>query len=172
MKTPIDQSRSHVDDRISGQHAVLHRSDNSFFHGGDILARDGSADDAILEFESGTRIGRLEIEYRVAVLTATAGLPDEFAYALGGDFHGLAVSDLWAPDIRADMELAGETVHEDFEVQFAHSGDNRLTGLLIGVDLEGRVFLEHGQFADERVPVEAITFGSEAIFTLLQRYGM
>jgi acetylornithine deacetylase/succinyl-diaminopimelate desuccinylase-like protein len=26
--------------------------------------------------------------------------------------------------------------------------------------------------ADERVPVEAITFGSEAIFTLLQRYGV
>jgi acetylornithine deacetylase/succinyl-diaminopimelate desuccinylase-like protein len=36
---------------------------------------------------------------------------------------------------------------------------------------EGFNYTELIHAADERVPAEAITFGSEAIFALLQRYG-
>ena len=37
------------------------------------------------------------------------------------------------------------TVHDDFQVQLAHAGDDGLTSFLIGVGLEGRVFFSQTQ---------------------------
>src|SRR5438876_1053690 len=53
----------------------------------------------------------------------------------------LAVGDLRAADVRLDLELALHPVDEHLEVQLAHAGDDRLTGLLVGAYLEGRVLL-------------------------------
>ena len=54
---------------------------------------------------------------------------------------GLAVGDLRLADVGLDVELALHAVDQDVEVQLAHAGDDRLTGLFVGVDLERRVFL-------------------------------
>ena len=53
----------------------------------------------------------------------------------------LAVGDLRLADVGLDVELALHAVDEDVEVQLAHAGDDGLPGLVVGVHLEGRVFL-------------------------------
>ena len=54
---------------------------------------------------------------------------------------GLTVGDLGLAHVAVNVELATQTVDDDLEVQLAHAGDDGLTGLLVGVDLEGRVLL-------------------------------
>ena len=45
-------------------------------------------------------------------------------------------------NINADSTfvLALEAVAENFEVKFAHAGDDDLTGFFVGLDEEGRIF--------------------------------
>ena len=83
----------------------------------------------------------------MAVLAAAAGLADELALGVhDGLAGGLAVGDLRLTDVAINLELATQTVDDDLEVQLAHAGDDGLTGLVVGVDLEGRVLLgELGQ---------------------------
>jgi hypothetical protein len=78
----------------------------------------------------------------MAVLAATTGL----ARVLQVDLldlllDHLAVGDLRPSDVGLDLELTQEPVDDDLEVQLALAADQGLTGLLVGVDLEGRVLL-------------------------------
>src|SRR5690606_11127579 len=51
----------------------------------------------------------------------------------------LAVGDLGLADIGFHVELAAHAVYDDVQVQFAHAGDDGLTGFLIGPDPDGRI---------------------------------
>ena len=53
----------------------------------------------------------------------------------------LAVGDLGRAHVALDLELALEAVDDDLEVELAHAGDDRLTGLLVGVGAEGRILV-------------------------------
>ena len=76
----------------------------------------------------------------MSVLTLTAALTDVLALDLNGLADGLSVRDLRLTDVRLDLELSQKSVDDDVEVQLAHTGDDGLTGLLVGVGLEGGVF--------------------------------
>ena len=69
----------------------------------------------------------------------------------------LAVSDLRLADVGLDLELAAHTVDQHLEVQLAHAGDDRLTGLLVGANLEGRILL--GQALDRRAELLLVALG-------------
>ena len=78
----------------------------------------------------------------VAVLAATAGLPDEAHVDLvDGPGDGLAIGDLRLPDVRVDVELAPEPVDDDVEVQLAHPRDDRLPGLFVEAHDERRILI-------------------------------
>ena len=78
----------------------------------------------------------------MAELAAAAGLTDEAPLDLLDPLaHGLAVGDLGRADVGVDAELAHQAVDDDLEVQLAHAGDERLAGLLVGADAEGRVLV-------------------------------
>jgi hypothetical protein len=62
-------------------------------------------------------------------------------WPLGGFLDGFAVGDLRLADVGFHLELALHAVDEDVEVQLAHALEDGLTGLLVGVDAEGGVFL-------------------------------
>ena len=51
----------------------------------------------------------------------------------------LAVADLRRPDGALDLVLAADPLDVDLQVQLAHARDDRLAGLLVDVDAEGRV---------------------------------
>src|SRR6266404_5250023 len=83
---------------------------------------------------------RREVDHDVAVLARAAGLAHELlAHVVDGLACGLAVRDLGTADVRLDVELALEAVDDDLEMELAHAGDDRLAGLLVGRDAEGRI---------------------------------
>jgi len=44
-------------------------------------------------------------------------------------------------DVGLHVVFAKHAVNDDFQVQFAHAGDQRLSGIRLGGNAEGRVFL-------------------------------
>ena len=82
----------------------------------------------------------------MTVLTATAGLAHELAFLLDLGADRLAVGDLGLAHVGLDLELAAHAVDDDLQVQLTHAGDDGLTGFLVRVHAEGRIFLgELGQ---------------------------
>ena len=80
-------------------------------------------------------------QLHVAVLAAAAGLADVFAFAFGHLQNRFAVGHLRPADVGLHAELAHHAVHDDFQMQFAHAGNQRLAGIGIGVHAEGGIFL-------------------------------
>lgn len=77
--------------------------------------------------------------------------------ALDGLADRLAVRDLRLADVRLDAELALHAVDEHLEVKLAHTTDDGLAGLLVGVHLEGRVLL--GEALDGDTQLLLVTLG-------------
>src|SRR3954464_854352 len=138
----VDELDAHVDDGIPGEHARLHRLLDAEVDRRDVLLGDFPADDLVHELVAVARRHGFRVDHSVAVLAATSGLADELALNLLDRLaERLAVRDLWAADVRVDVELALEAVDDDLEVQLAHAGDQRLAGLVVGVDAKGRILL-------------------------------
>src|SRR5262249_61024568 len=95
-----------VHHRVAGLAARLQPLLDPRLDGGDELGRDRSALDRVDEVESLAR-GRLDVDHRVAVLAAAAGLADEAALDLvDAVADRLPVRDLGTPDVRVNGELA------------------------------------------------------------------
>ena len=75
----------------------------------------------------------------MAVLAAAARLPNEPALLLDRLADRLAIGNLRLPDVGIDLELTQQAIDDDLEMELAHAGDDRLTGLLLGVDAERRI---------------------------------
>src|SRR5690606_22772729 len=115
--------------------------------GPDVLPRDHTADDLVLEDEALARLRGLDVDHHMTVLPATARLPDELALDVQRSATDrFAIRNLRPADVRIDLELATQTVDDDLEGQLAHPGDDRLTGPLVRVDPEGRILL--GELAE------------------------
>jgi hypothetical protein len=117
---------------LSPRNAAGHRLADALLDGRNELLWDGSADDLVLEDEARTALARLEPDEHVAVLAAAAGLLG--VLVLGVDLlrDALTVGDFGLADVRLDLELALQAVDDDFEVELAHAGDDRLRNLLVG----------------------------------------
>ena len=63
--------------------------------------------------------------------------------SLGGATNSLAVGNLRSAGVSFDVKFALQTIDNNLEVKLAHTGNNGLTGFLIGVEAESRVFLSH-----------------------------
>ena len=126
---------------------------------GDELGRDRAALDGVDEVEA-LAGGRLDVDDRVAILAAAAGLADEAALDLvDGLADRLAIGDLGAADVRVDRELAEQAVDDHLEVELAHPVDQRLAGLLVGLDLEGRVLLGEAREARRELLLVGLGLG-------------
>ncbi len=130
--------RVDADNRIAAQRTGLHRFLNTVVDRRDVFLRDRAADDRALELVKilAIRIHRSEDALAVTVLAVAAGLLRVLVLLL----HLLRRA-----DVRLHMELAEQTVDDDFQMQLAHAGDDGLAGLRIRVLLEGRILL--GQLA-------------------------
>ena len=71
----------------------------------------------------------------------SAGLSDEATLALAFLGDRFPVGNLGFADIAFDVELSPHSVHDDVQMEFAHAGNDGLTGFRIGIGLEGRIFL-------------------------------
>ena len=125
----------------------------------DVLARDGAADDLVDELVARALLVGLELDDRVTVLAAAAGLAHEAPVALGGLADRLAVGHLRLADVGGDLELAHHAVDEHVEVQLAHAGDERLAGLLVVVDAERRILLGEPLEGDAELVLVGLRLG-------------
>ena len=62
---------------------------------------------------------------------------------------GFPIRHLGAPHISAHVKLAHHAVHQNFQVQLSHPGNNRLAGVRIGVHFKSGIFLRQ---LGQRVP--------------------
>ena len=131
-----------VDDWVASQHAGVQRTAHTLFNCRDVFAWNGTALDRVDELEALARLLRLDLQNHVTVLTTTTRLLDELAFGL---FAGLAdrfaVGNLWLADGRFDAEFALHAVNDNFQVQLAHTTDDGLARLFVGLDAERRIFL-------------------------------
>ena len=77
----------------------------------------------------------------VTILALTAGLAGILGVLIHGLADGLLVGHLRCAYVGLHLELAEQTVHDDLQVQLAHTGDDGLTRLLVRVGTEGGVLL-------------------------------
>src|SRR5829696_912171 len=137
----VDQLHSDVDHRVAGLDAGLQGLLDAGLDRGDELGGDRPSLDLVDEVEA-LAGGRLDVDDGVAVLAAAAGLADEAALDLLRRLADrFAVGDLWATHVRVDGELPQHPVDDHLEVELSHPVDQRLAGLVIGLDLEGRILL-------------------------------
>ena len=113
---------------------------NAFFDGGNVFARNNAADDLVFDDQPAASRAGTHIYFDVAVLTATTGLFDQLANAVRTRGNGLAIRDLRFARICVHFELAKHTIANDFQVQLAHTGDDRLAGVFVRVNAERRIF--------------------------------
>ncbi len=92
---------------------------------------------------------RFNSQENVAILAVSARLAHIFAFRLRASEDGLAISHLRTAHIGGHIELSHHAVHQDFQVQLPHAGNQGLARVRIGVDLEGGIFLRQ---LGERVP--------------------
>src|SRR5690606_8278685 len=121
------------------------------------LTRDRTARDLVFEHEAFAR-SRLDLELDVAELSAAARLLLEDLFALSRDGDRFAVRNLRLTDIRLDAELPLHAVDDDLEVKLAHSGDDRLSGFVVGRNLERGVFLSEAVERDAHLVLVGTRF--------------
>src|SRR5436309_7978118 len=139
---PVHQLDYHVHHRIAGEYAVLERFLHALLDRADVLPRDHAAHDVVLEHEARPRLARCHMDDHMPVLAAAARLADELAlYVLDALAHRLAVGHLRSADVGVDLELPLHALDQDFQVQLAHPGDERLRRLGVAMNAERRVFL-------------------------------
>ena len=84
----------------------------------------------------------LNLQHHVAVLAAAARLLDELAFNfVAGLADGFTVGHLRLADVGFNAELALHAVDQNFQVQFAHAGNDGLAGFFVAAHAERRIFL-------------------------------
>ena len=130
-----------VNDLIAGIDAALDGFLDAVNDRRDVFLGNRAADDLVFDLDALALFVGLNLDTGVAVLAATAGLADEFAFAVGRFGDGFAIGDLRRAGVGVHLELALEAVNDDFQVQLAHARDDELAGFLVGETTERRVFL-------------------------------
>ena len=142
MVRAVDQRGTHVDHGVPGQDAGLQRLLDPLVHRRDVLPRDRPTDDLVDELVAAARARGFEVDLHHAVLAMAAGLADVAPHDLvDGSADRLPVGHLRLADVRSDVELAGQPVDQDLQVQLAHPGDQRLARLVVELDQERRVLV-------------------------------
>src|SRR6266436_422909 len=83
----------------------------------------------------------MQNDFAMAVLSAAASLLDVFAFGFRFLANGLAVGYLRTAHIGLHVVFAQHAVHDNFEVQLAHAGDQCLAGIRLRGDAKRWIFL-------------------------------
>src|SRR5215470_9791338 len=145
--TTEDEPDLDVDHFIACEETTLHRIANSLFDRLDVFPRNRAASDLVLKHKTFTGCG-LDLDLDVTVLAATASLLLINFLTRSGLRDRFTIRNLRLADVCLDTKLALHAIHDDLEVQLTHAGDDRLSGLLIGGNIERRIFLSESIQSD------------------------
>ena len=143
MERTVDYSHLQVFYRIAGKHTVLHCGLEALLDRGDELLGDVTALNLVdkLEVALEAFVNRLYAYDDIGKLTATTGLLLEYLAEFNRLGDGFLVGYLRTALVTFYLELAAQTVDDDVKVKLTHTRDDSLTGFLVGLYTEGRVFL-------------------------------
>src|SRR5690606_35861250 len=128
--------------RKPGKHPGLEAVADALVDRRDEFARDDAALDGIHELIPRTGWQRLQVDDGMAVLAPPARLLDELALdALDRLANSFTIRYLRPADRDLHTELASEPIDEDFQMQLAHAGDDRLPRLVVRLHVERRILL-------------------------------
>ena len=137
----VEQRDLHVHDGIArhdtGQHGAL----NTGIDGRNILLGNGAAHHGVDKFVALAGLVGLHMDLHVTILALTAGLTGILGILVHCLADGLLVGHLGRAHVGLHLELPQQAVHDDLQMQLAHTGDDGLTRLLVGVGAEGGVLL-------------------------------
>ena len=139
MIRTIPQGDLDINNRIACQNASLHSTLNTVVDSRDVFLRDSAANDSVDELVTLAGLVGLDLDLNVTVLALTTGLTCVLGLLVGLLADGLTVSNLGCTHVCLNLELTQQTVNDDLQMQLAHTSNDGLAGLFIGVGLEGRV---------------------------------
>ena len=113
----VDDVDFDIDHRITADDTVEDRLFDALLAGRNVFLRNGAADDLVLDDNALATFARANVDDDVAVLTATTGLLDEFAFTRRGCGDRFAIGDLRLAGVGIDLEFAEHAIANDFEVQ-------------------------------------------------------
>src|SRR5262249_42146977 len=141
VERAVDNGDFDIDDGVASQNTSSHRLFDPVDDSRDVFFWNSAPDDIVFNFDAFAAFVRLEGNHGVSILSPTAGLADELAFAFGGFGHRFPVSNLRSASVGCDLELAEQTVANNFQMQLTHSGNDKLARFLIGEAAERWVFL-------------------------------
>jgi hypothetical protein len=136
MVGTVKQGNLDINNRESGKNTGRYRFAQTLFNCRNELTRNSTTLDLINEFKALARFVRLHGDPDVAVLTFTTGLLDELAFDFNLLLDRFTVGNLRRTNVGFHIEFALHAIHQNFQVQFTHTGNNGLAGLFIGTDTE------------------------------------
>jgi hypothetical protein len=77
VEAAVDDRDLHVDEGVPGDHAALHRLLDAIDDRRDVFLRNDAADDLVLDDDTLAPFVGLDVDFGMAVLTATTALADE-----------------------------------------------------------------------------------------------
>ena len=145
MERTIEHGDLHTLQFVSGQRTGFDGLLEAFFDRRDEFLRNVTSLDLGNKFQTGLSFAvGFHAEDHIGKLTTTTRLLLVHLAVFDSTGERFLVSHLRLTFVHLDVEFAFETVHDDLQVQFAHTRDDRLARILVRVYAEGRVFL--GQF--------------------------
>ena len=108
----------------------------------DVFLRNRTTDNGRLELKCffAVRIHWLEFNFTVSVLSTTTGLLSIFVFLINRLCKCLFVSNLRSTYVSLYLEFTKQTVNDDLQMKLTHTGDDCLTGFLICMRTECRIF--------------------------------
>ena len=130
-----------VNQRIACENAGSGSFTDTLFDRLDEFFRNRTADDLVFDHDTCAAFHGADVQHAMTVLTATAGLTDELGVVGSGLEERFTVGNFRLTGVGFDLEFTNETVKDDFQVEFTHTGDDGLPGFRVTLDREGRVFI-------------------------------
>src|SRR5690554_3379502 len=143
VRCAIEQDALDADQRVAREDADRHGGLHALVDRRDVLARNATTGDLGLELVNLVALDRkrLKRDLHLRELTGSTGLLLVGVVVLvDGAADRFAVGDLGLAHVGFHVELALHAVNQDVEVEFTHTLDDRLAGVLVLLGAEGRVF--------------------------------
>ena len=141
--TAVNERYLKIYQRITGDGTGSCGLDDAFFDGGAEILRNGTAKDLVHPFESGAACKWLENDFAIAKLPASAGLflvPSLDLDLLSDRFF---VGNLWRMQRDLDVIALFQFLYDGFDMELAGTGENKLFGLRVAVEMQRRIFLKY-----------------------------
>ena len=116
MIRAVVQGDFDINHRVASQNTGLHSALDTLVNGANVLFGDSTAHDGVDELVALAGLVGLDFDFYMAVLAFTTGLTGVFVIHVGQFADGFFVGNLGFTHIGFHLELAEQTVHDNFQM--------------------------------------------------------